>query len=354
MRRALALARNGWGMVAPNPMVGAVIVAGDRVVGEGFHAVFGGSHAETVALAVAGEAARGATMYVTLEPCTHFGKTPPCADAVIRAGIARVVVASLDPSPLAGGGVAKLRDAGITVDVGVLRDEAHQLNKHFFHSVSSPRPWITVKLAITLDAAIAERAGSTSRVTGQAARHYAHWLRAGHDAVAVGLGTVRADNPQLTVRESVTVRQAPARVVFSRSGDLPLSSSLAQTARTTPVFVTMCRDALRSDTIERLHQAGVRTAAGDTLREQLDELRRQEVRSILVEGGAVIAAEFWKDDLIDELVLLQAPRVFGRGALNAFSSLSPEEARARTWTLVSQERLGDDVAMTYTRAAGTP
>ncbi len=350
MQRALELARQGWGMVAPNPMVGAVVVRDQQIVGEGFHTAYGEPHAEIHALNAAGNAAQGATLYVTLEPCAHHGKTPPCADAVIRAGITRVVVAILDPTPVAAGGVSRLRDAGVTVDLGTGRAEALQLSQPYFHALSSTRPWITLKLAVTLDAAIAERAGSISRVTGGEARHYAHWLRAGHDAIGVGLGTVRADDPQLTVRESAEARRAPVRVVFSRSGELPLASKLARTARDVPVMVTMRPHP--GDAARRLVEAGAQPVAGDTLREQLDALRALDVRSILVEGGAQIAAELWRANLIDRLILLQAPKVFGQGGLNAFAHLTPTEAMSRVWTLAGVEQLGDDVALTYN--AGGP
>ena len=199
MGRALELARLGWGQVAPNPMVGAVIANYGSIVGEGAHRRFGESHAEVEALNAAGEHARGATMYVTLEPCTHHGKTPPCADAIIRAGVSRVVVAVRDPNPQAGGGVEQLRAADIHVDVGVRAEEATELNAPFFHAFVSDRPWVTLKLAVSLDGAIAHASRTTSWLTGPESRRRVHELRAGSDAIAVGMGTVLAVDPLVTV-----------------------------------------------------------------------------------------------------------------------------------------------------------
>lgn len=201
MGRAFELARMGWGRVSPNPMVGALILQGDRVVAEGWHAEFGGPHAEAVALARAGAAARGATVVVTLEPCNHQGKQPPCAEALIRAGVARVVVAVPDPNPEARGGAQRLRDAGIAVEFGVREDEARALNGIFFHRFAGlGRPFLALKLATTLDARIADQTGRSRWISGEEARDYVHWLRAGFDAIAVGGHTARVDNASLTVR----------------------------------------------------------------------------------------------------------------------------------------------------------
>src|SRR5688572_23259909 len=212
MRRALSLAHRGWGRTAPNPMVGAVVVRGDTVVGEGFHAEYGGPHAEVVALREAGERARGATVYVTLEPCAHHGKTPPCADALIAAGVARVVIAVNDPNPTARGGAARLRAAGIEVVAGVEREAACELNAPFFNALVSRRPWVTLKLALSREGAIAPASRATHWLTGPEARAELHRLRAGFDAIAVGLGTVIADDPALTARGVPAPRVPPARV----------------------------------------------------------------------------------------------------------------------------------------------
>src|SRR5574340_167429 len=224
MAQALRLAERGLYSTSPNPRVGCVLVRDGDAVGEGWHERAGEPHAEVHALREAGEAARGATAYVSLEPCAHHGRTPPCADALIEAGVARVVAATADPNPVAGGGADRLRAAGIRVDVGCEEAAARELNAPFFHAFVSERPWVTLKLALSLDGALADAAGRSRWVTGARARRTAHELRAGSDAVAVGIGTVLADDPQLTVRGVRSPRVAPARVVFDRQARLPLDS----------------------------------------------------------------------------------------------------------------------------------
>src|ERR1700722_9916414 len=236
MRRALAPAGRGWGRTAPNPLVGAVLVRDGEVVGEGHHAMYGGDHAEVVALRAAGGRAKGATAYLTLEPCAHHGKTPPCADALVAAGVRRVVAATADPNLAAAGGFARLREAGVETQVGVEEAAARELNAAFFHGFRSDRPWVTLKLAVSIDGAIAGRDG-TGWLTGRGSQTEVHRLRAGSDAVAVGIGTVLADDPLLTVREGDAPRVAPMRVVFDRTARLPLTSRLVRTAREAPVLV---------------------------------------------------------------------------------------------------------------------
>jgi diaminohydroxyphosphoribosylaminopyrimidine deaminase / 5-amino-6-(5-phosphoribosylamino)uracil reductase len=202
MRRALELARRGWGQVRPNPMVGAVVVREGRVVGEGWHTAYGSAHAEVEAIRAAGSETRGATLYVSLEPCSHHGRTPPCTDAVREAGIARLVFAASDPNPLARGGAEILREHGVEVWGGVLEEEARELNAAFFHrfGADGSRPWVELKLALSLDARVADLEGRSAWITGPDSREEVHRLRAGHDAVAVGIGTALADDPLLTVR----------------------------------------------------------------------------------------------------------------------------------------------------------
>src|SRR5437867_8058084 len=226
MRRALDLARKGWGQTAPNPMVGAVVVRDGKVVGEGFHPRYGDRHAEVVALSTAREKARGATMFTTLEPCRHYGKTPPCTDAISAAGIRRVVIAALDPTKKAGGGAELLRQHGVEVSVGLLEAEARELNAAFFHAASSDMPWTTLKLAVSIETAIANERGTTSWLTGPESRAEVHRMRAGNDAIGVGVGTIVADDPQLNVREAPAPRVPPARVVFDRSLRTPLRSKI--------------------------------------------------------------------------------------------------------------------------------
>ena len=346
MRRALELARLGWGQTAPNPLVGAVIVRDGTVVGEGYHARFGERHAEPRALEAAGERARGATMYVTLEPCAHTGKTPPCVEAILRSGIARVEIATADPNPVAAGGMHKLRSAGVDVRVGMLEAEARELNAAWVHALTSTRPWVTLKMAVSLDCAIADRTETTTRITAGPARRYAHALRAGHDAVAVGMGTVRTDDPQLTVREVAPPRVPPTRVVFSRAARLSLTSTLANSIAQGPVIVT--GHSIDPEYERALRDHGVEVLLSSGLGEMLTALRARDIRSILVEGGAGIAGELLAAHLVDRLVLVQAPIILGQRSLNAFSMApSVTGAEARRWRVVSREVFGDDIATTY-------
>src|ERR1700750_1595178 len=207
MRRALSLAQLGWGQTAPNPMVGAVVVRDGAIVGEGFHARYGEPHAEIVALKAAGERAKGATLYVTLEPCNHFGKTPPCTEAIIQARVSRVVIAAADPTALAGGGVRHLADYGIQVDFGVEEADALELNAPFFFAATNPdRPWVTLKLAVSSDGKLNDPSAERRWISNKHSREEVQRLRANVDAIAVGLGTLKADNPQLTARGSVKPR----------------------------------------------------------------------------------------------------------------------------------------------------
>ncbi|MBC7790072.1 MAG: bifunctional diaminohydroxyphosphoribosylaminopyrimidine deaminase/5-amino-6-(5-phosphoribosylamino)uracil reductase RibD [Anaerolineae bacterium] len=346
MRRALELALRGWGQTAPNPMVGAVVVSDGKVVGEGYHARFGGAHAEVSALAEAGERARGSTVYVTLEPCAHSGKTPPCTDALIASGVARVVCATLDPNPVAAGGMARLAERRIAVAESVEEKSARELNAPFFHAFRSTRPWITVKLAISLDGAIADAHGNSRWITGEESRRQVHHLRAGQDAIAVGIGTAIADDPSLTVREAPAPRVAPLRVVFDRRARLPLTSELARTARIIPtVVIAESADASRVATLEN---AGVVVLRAATLAEGLDELGRLQVRSVLVEGGARLAGALLDAALVDRLVIFQAPVILGSGAIGAFAQTSSAVlTTASRFSIVEQRTFGDDSMTVY-------
>jgi len=341
MARALELAHLGWGQVAPNPLVGAVIANYGSIVGEGAHRRFGEAHAEVEALSAAREHARGATMYVTLEPCTHQGKTPPCVDAIVRAGVSRVVIAVRDPNPQAGGGVEQLQAAGIRVDVGVLADEAAEVNAPFLHAFNSDRPWVTLKLAVSLDGAIAHASRTTSWLTGPESRRRVHHLRAGADAVAVGMGTVLADDPLLTVRDADPPRVAPTRVIFSRTGRLPLASRLAQRSREAPVIVFATAPDPSYD--DSLRQSGVEPIAASSLVEALQMLRTRGIYSLLAEGGASLTASLLEHDVVDRLVLFQAPIVLGEGSLPAFGNFSsPFGADGLRFRPLVSEQIGDD------------
>jgi diaminohydroxyphosphoribosylaminopyrimidine deaminase/5-amino-6-(5-phosphoribosylamino)uracil reductase len=346
MRRALVLARRGWGRTAPNPMVGAVVVHDDQIVGEGWHAIYGGPHAEVVALHAAGARARGSTLYVTLEPCAHSGKTLPCTDALIRAGVARVVCAVRDPNPVAAGGARQLETAGVDVSVGVEEAHARELNAPFFHAFTSLRPFITLKLATSIDGAIADASGKSQWLTGEDARRYVHRMRAGHDAVAVGAGTALADNPSLTVRSGRPPRVPPARIVFDRRARLPLDSTLVRTAREVPTTVVVAD--VSSPEARALAEAGVKMIESVDLSHALRTLRSHEVRSILVEGGPELAGALLGADVVDRLVIFQAPIVLGAGARSAFAYV-PAHALpdAPRWRVVDRRSIGQDLMTVY-------
>ncbi|HVX38730.1 MAG TPA: bifunctional diaminohydroxyphosphoribosylaminopyrimidine deaminase/5-amino-6-(5-phosphoribosylamino)uracil reductase RibD [Gemmatimonadaceae bacterium] len=348
MRRALALAERGWGQTAPNPLVGAVVVAGEEVAGEGYHARYGEAHAEVVALHGAGERARGATMYVTLEPCAHYGKTPPCVDAVIHAGIARVEIAARDPSDVARGGVERLRDAGVRVDLGVERDAALELNAPFFNAHASLRPWITLKLALSADGAIADPSGVHRWITGPASRAEVHRLRAQHDAIAVGVGTVLADDPMLTVRDAPAPRVPPARIVFDSSLRIPLGSALVRTAREVPTFVVARAGSAPAAKAQALAAAGVEVLLAASSEAALQLLRERGLRSVFVEGGARLAGSLLADALVDRLIIFRSPLVLGRTAPKAFAYAPPGfEASISTLRVVDDRRFGEDAMTVY-------
>ncbi|HSJ63087.1 MAG TPA: bifunctional diaminohydroxyphosphoribosylaminopyrimidine deaminase/5-amino-6-(5-phosphoribosylamino)uracil reductase RibD [Gemmatimonadaceae bacterium] len=348
MRRALALARRGWGQTAPNPLVGAVVVAGDRVVGEGWHARWGEDHAEVAALRRAGDAAGGATVYVTLEPCAHHGKTPPCVDALIAAGVGRLVYAVDEPTSRAGGGAARLASAGIAVDSGVEEEAARELNAPFFHDAAEPgRPFITIKLAISLDAAIADAHGRSKWITGPASRREVHRLRAGSDAVAVGIETARADDPSLTVRGVRAPRRPPVRIVFDRRARLSIESRLARTARETPVLAIV-GTAAPAESVEALRRVGVEVAFADDVAAAAMTLREREIRSLLVEGGGHLASAFLSAALFDRLIIFQAPILLGTGAVPAFGGLVPRSIEeAHRLVVLRRRRFGDDQMTVY-------
>lgn len=345
MDEALALARRGWGQTAPNPLVGAAIYAGDEKISDGYHARFGEAHAEAVAIANAGARARNSTLYVTLEPCAHHGKTPPCVDGIISAGIKRVVIAARDINPVAQGGADILRNAGIDVEIGVREKEAVELNRPFFHAMSSDRPWVTLKLALSLDGAIAGAERASGWLTGEESRSLVQTMRAGSDAIAVGVQTALADNPQLTARTEIPPRIPPLRVVFDRNARLSSQSILAKTAKETPtVIVTASSTRMPAD----LEQLGVEQMRAHDVGEALRKLKQRGVLSLMVEGGAGLAASFLAGDYVDRLVIFRAPIILGEGALGAFSGIAAQEVEhAPRFTLIESRPVGDDVMSVY-------
>lgn len=355
MRRALALAEQGWGQTAPNPMVGAVVAIGDEVVGEGYHHRFGEAHAEVNALAAAAARARGATLYVTLEPCAHYGKTPPCTDAVIAAGITRVVAATRDADTAAAGGAEKLVAAGVPCDVGVCETEARELNAAFLYAAAARRPWITLKLGMSLDGAIAGAAAAAGGhpsgwITNHESRLEVQRMRAGSDAICVGLGTVLADDPLLTVRWTPAPRVPVTRVVIARNGALPPDRTIVRNAALAPVLLLRCgaHEASVAENDARLRASDVEVEHARDLRAGMQLLTRRGIRSLLVEGGATLAGALAAEALVDRLVIFQAPAVLGAGALNAFRDFpAATAATARRYPVIRRATFGDDLMTVF-------
>jgi diaminohydroxyphosphoribosylaminopyrimidine deaminase / 5-amino-6-(5-phosphoribosylamino)uracil reductase len=352
MRRALELAGEGWGRTAPNPMVGAVIVQEGRIVGEGWHREYGFPHAEVEALRAAGDHARGATMYVTLEPCAHQGKTPPCTQAVIDAGISRVVFACHDPNPKARGGEEVLREAGIETRAEVLEEPARSLNAAFFHAhdpAAPRRPWTELKLALSLDGRVADHTGRSSWITGEEARAEVHRLRAGFDAIGVGIGTALSDDPLLTVRGPLLPRTPPVRVVFDRKLRTLPTSRLARSAEASPVWVIASADAPTSNR-RALERAGVTVLEADGLADAFAVLADRGIRSLFCEGGARFASAVLQADLVDRLSLFYAPLLLGAKGADPFRDL-PSSALAEThrWTRRRTRVFGGDTLISVDR-----
>lgn len=337
MRSAIALARRGLGYTWPNPSVGCVIVANGFVVGRGRTAPGGRPHAETVALAMAGPAAHGATAYVTLEPCSHHGQTPPCADALIAAGVARVVVACGDPDPRVDGrGLTRLREAGLAVETGVLADAAQETLAGFMCRVRHGRPLVTLKLASTLDGRIATATGESRWITGAAARRVAHVARAQHDAILVGIGTILADDPALTCR--LPGLRNPVRVVLDRTLRTPARAAVLDDSA--PTWLIHDGSGFRMDarlltaptTPDGLDPAVVLRALGDA-----------GLTSVLVEGGAAVAGSLLRAGLVDRVLWFHAPAIMGDDGWPALRLASRAMAELRRFTHVRHERLGDDM-----------
>ncbi len=323
MQRALALARLGEGCVNPNPLVGAIVVREGKDIGHGYHARFGGPHAEVHALAQAGRAARGATIYVTLEPCCHHGKTPPCTEAIIEAGVARVVIACKDPNPLvSGGGVARLREAGIDVVVGVREAEARRLNEAFEKYVRTGRPFVHLKLAVTLDGRIATRTGDAKWISCATSRRLVHRWRRSHAAVAVGVGTVIADDPKLTVR--LVRGRHPHRFVLDALGEMPPTARLlGEPGETTVIAARMSPE--RERELVRAGATVWRLPSPDgnlDLAEAWRRMGKAGIDSVLVEGGADTSTRLLQAGWGDRLSMFVSPQVVGDGgSLAAFGDL---------------------------------
>jgi len=317
MKRALELARKGLGKTSPNPAVGAVLVKEGKVIGEGYHERAGGPHAEIRALEAAGSQAQGATLYVTLEPCCHYGRTPPCTQALIEAGVKRVVVAMLDPNPrVQGKGCRILREAGIEVEVGLLEQEARRLNEAYIKFITCGLPWVTLKVACSLDGKIATRTGASRWITGEEAREKVHRLRNIHDAVLTGVGTIIADNPRLTVRLQEEGVRDPVRVILDSTLRIPLDAQVLHLSSPAPTLIATTPRA-REEIKRQLEDMGVEVL---TVPEEegrvawmplLKELARRGIMSVLIEGGAAINASALNSRIVDKAVFFLAPKILG-------------------------------------------
>lgn len=358
MRLALTLGRRGLGRTWPNPAVGAVVVKDGVIVGRGWTQPGGRPHAEQEALRRAGAVARGATLYVTLEPCSHFGKSPPCADAIIAAGISRVVAAIEDPNPeVAGRGHAKLRAAGIAVDVGLFAEEAARDHAGHFRRIRDRRPHVILKLAVSSDDKIAGSGHTTVAITGEAARTRVHLLRAQCDAILVGIGTVLSDDPMLTCRLPGMAGRSPVRVVLDRALRLPGSSQLVHSARQTPLWVIASEDA-DAPAAARLGAAGAQVirlppapGAGLDLPAVLQALAEKGITRLMVEGGSRVASSFVAAGLADEIWLLRGRASIGPDGVAALDALPLSEiTQSQRFALRASEALGEDTLSIYERA----
>lgn len=352
MDRALALATLGRGRTSPNPMVGAVLVREGVIVGEGYHANAGGDHAEIVALRAAQGAARGAACYVTLEPCAHYGMTPPCTAALIESGIANVVVAAYDPNPLvAGRGVQILREAGVSVEVGLLQEEAVRLNETYLKFIRTGEPFVLLKAALSLDGKLGTRTGDSQWITGDLARHRVHEIRNAVDAIIVGIGTVLKDDPMLTTRVDRQDGRDPLRVVLDSRGRLPLTARVLRSGARPPLVAVGPRISPRR--YRELQRQGAEvmvlptSEGGLSLPELMRELGRRKITSVMIEGGGKLATSALQAGIVDKLTLMLAPILIG--GKKAPTLLQGEGIEKLTEALqlkeLTVERIGDDLVL---------
>jgi diaminohydroxyphosphoribosylaminopyrimidine deaminase/5-amino-6-(5-phosphoribosylamino)uracil reductase len=356
MQLALALGRRGLGNVWPNPAVGAVLVKDGVMVGRGWTQPGGRPHAEVEALRRARQAAQGATLYVTLEPCSHRGKSPPCADAIIKAGIARVVSAMEDPNPeVAGQGHARLAAAGIEVEIGLGAEEARRAHAGHIRRVSDARPHVTLKLAVSADGKVAAAGRQQVAITGEAARDRVHLMRAQHDAILIGFGTALADDPSLTCRLPGMMARSPVRVVLDAQLRLPLSCQLIATATETPTWVfgatsasKIAEDVLRAKGCKVFRVAG--RGGKFNLKSVLETLVRHGITRLMVEGGPTVAAAFLQADLVDDAVLFRSPKLIGADGIDALEGVPLTRiTRSSRLPARASETIGADTMETFRR-----
>ena len=348
MRRALRLARRGESWVSPNPMVGAVIVKDHKIIGEGYHQIFGGNHAEINAINSASESIKGATIYVSLEPCTHYGKTPPCCESLISNKPTRVVIGTPDPNPLVSGkGIDSLKKHGIETSVGVLKEECLQLNERFFKFMKTGLPFVTLKFAQTLDGRIATASGHSRWISSEKSLRFSHILRSAHDAVLVGIGTTLKDDPELTVRR---IRgKNPLRIIVDSSLSIPMEAQVLKNQATAQTIIATTANA-DSEKLARLNSSGIEVLiVGDDTDKRVDlkklftKLGKRNISSVLVEGGSAIITSIMKSKLTDRMVIVIAPKIVGKGieAVGDLNIQSMDESLRIAYKKI--RRLGDDL-----------
>ena len=351
MRRAIDLAQRGLGQTSPNPAVGAVVVQAGGIVGEGWHEYAGGPHAEVNALQAAGQAAYGSTLYVSLEPCNIQGQTPPCTDAIIKAGVNRVVIGTLDPNPaVSGRGVLALRASGVTVEDGPFTEDAKRMNEAYNKYIVTGLPFVTLKAAMSLDGRIATKTGSSRWITAEPARERGHVLRSLNDAVLTGIGTVLADNPRLDVRLEGYTGCQPTRVIVDGQGRVPANALIIQSARETPTIIATT-ELMTLDKSQKLSDAGAEIMVVPRLHDRIDlkrllrELGQRSLGSIMVEGGAALATAFITEGLVDKYVFFIAPKLIGgTAALGFYGGVGVEDIKdAKKLRFETCAHVGDDI-----------
>ncbi|MFW5993565.1 MAG: bifunctional diaminohydroxyphosphoribosylaminopyrimidine deaminase/5-amino-6-(5-phosphoribosylamino)uracil reductase RibD [Halanaerobiaceae bacterium] len=360
MERAFDLAKKGEGFVSPNPLVGAVIVKDDKVIGEGYHAAFGEDHAEVMAIDSASEDVEGADLYVNLEPCSHYGKTPPCSLKIIRSGIKRVFIANPDPNPkVAGGGISQLKENNIEVFTGIMAAKGRRLNESFFHHMEKKRPFYNLKVAQTIDGYIAAPGGDARWITGEESREYAHYLRHKLDAVLIGRGTVELDNPRLTVRHLEGRVSQPARVILDSNLKISLDSRLFKEAKignpisdilifTGPEIDTARKEKFQELAGVKVVEIGLNGKNRLDLKELSQELLKNDLVNIMIEGGSRINYSFLKAGLIDKYYIFVSPKILGGDdGIPVFAGEAPDKIhKSEKITIEKNETYGNDILIT--------
>lgn len=353
MQRAIELAKKGWGFVNPNPAVGAVIVKDNRIIGEGYHHAYGQLHAERDAFSKLSESAQGATIYVTLEPCCHTGKQPPCTEAIIEHGISKVVIGSRDPNPkVCGKGCRQLREHGIEVIEDYMRDECDEINPAFFHSITTNKPYVVMKYAMTLDGKIATYTGASKWITGEIARQHVHQVRSRYSAIMAGIGTVLADDPMLNVRLDGEVHQ-PVRIIVDSNLRIPMESALVKTARDYRTVVVYANPDMKK--IEELNVKGVETiqcSDGEghvDLKKIIFWMSEQNLDSLFIEGGGQIHEAALKAGIVNHVMAYVAPKIFGgENAKSPVEGVGAEiPANGAKLAFSGMTLLGEDILLEY-------